>query len=232
MSRSARASQYDSRTSAGEGYTSEKYQQVRLVPNTLPDGFLWRLLITGNTNENEEMWCRTFVNDSCGGWLACQGGDVATQQWYSCRYPYTHVPLSGVRLVDASPIGALGATTAMEISQEDKAQNSSQLHETIAELTETMRNMREENKSMFHAMSERADTDANAARSNEEMTNQRCLSTWVGSYTSRVAHRPQSTIKVPVARRTSGRVARRAVYTSDRTPRYGKTFSGYVERGE
>ena len=159
-----------------------------MVPNTLPDGFLWRLLITGNTNENEEMWCRTFVNDSCGGWLARQGGDVATQQWYSCRYPYTHVPLSGVRLADASPIGALGPTTAMDNSQEvPQAQISSQLHDTIAELTETMRNTREENKSMFQAMSQRADTEQNAARSNEEMTNQRCLSTLLGGivYVSR-----------------------------------------------
>jgi hypothetical protein len=206
-----------------------------MVPNTLPDGFLWRLLIVGNTNEDEQIWCRTYINDcaGCGGWLARQGGAAAQQQWYSGRYPYTHVPLSGVRLVDASPIGALGATTAMEISQEDKAKNSSQLHETIAELTETMRNMREENKSMFHAMSERADTDANAARSNEDMTNQRCLSTLrEGSYTSRVARRrrPKS------ARRASHIRARCAscndAYTSDRTPRYGTTFSGYIEGGE
>ena len=159
-----------------------------MVPNTLPDGFLWRLLIVGNTNEDEQIWCRTYINDcaGCGGWLARQGGAAAQQQWYSGRYPYTHVPLSGMRFADATPIGAMSPTVP-PVEEEDKAHNSSQLHETIAELTETMRNMREENKSMFHAMSERADTDANAARSNEEMTNQRCLSTLLGGivYVSR-----------------------------------------------
>ncbi len=186
-----------------------------MVPNTLPDGFLWRLLIVGNTNEDEQIWCRTYINDcaGCGGWLARQGGAAAQQQWYSGRYPYTHVPLSGMRFADATPIGAMSPTVP-PVEEEDKAHNSSQLHETIAELTETMRNMREENKSMFQAMSQRADTDSNSARSNEEMTNQRCLSTLLGSPGwdhIRLASLGAAAPKVPVARRTSGHVARREV---------------------
>ncbi len=134
-----------------------------------------------------------------------QNGIAAQQQWYSGRYPYTHVPLSGVRFADASPIGT-ATLPPVELSQatgegrDAPAAQSAQLNETIAELTETMRQMREENKSMFLAMSQRADTDADAARSNEEMTNQRCSSISGASYVAqrhpRAHTRRTSTLRV------------------------------------
>ncbi len=196
----------------GEGYISDAYPQVRLMPNTLPDGFLWRLLVVGSNNEDEQIWCRTYINDcaGCGGWLALQSGAAAQQQWYSGRYPYTHVPLSGVRFADATPIGAMSATVPpVELSRDAPEAQSAKLTETIAELTETVRHMREENKSMFQAMSQRADTDADAARANEETTNQRCQSTLRGGSVD-VAHRSAPLPpKAPVARRTPTlRVAR------------------------
>ena len=65
-------------------YASEAYPQLRLIPNTTPNGYLWRLLVAGNPNPDEQLWCRTYVNAEdghCDGMLA-KPGRVAVQQWY------------------------------------------------------------------------------------------------------------------------------------------------------
>ena len=89
------------------------------------------------------------------------------QQWYAGRYPAQHAPLS-LRFVDATPlpIGALLAPPPPEQQPGD----------LDALLTE-VRNMREETKSMFQAMSQRTETDAEANASSQEANNQRCEGT-------------------------------------------------------
>lgn len=157
---------------------------MRVVPNSLPDGFVWSLLIIGNTAESEQIWCRTYINDCCNGWLARVGGPVAAQQWFSGHYPQTHAPLPGFRFVDAT-IGAITQAVDAVTASPSPAQPGPQvppidLGQVLAELTQTVHDLRDDTrrdsettKSMFQAISQRCDTDMDAARANDDIHKQR-----------------------------------------------------------
>ncbi len=126
-------------------YTAENWNQLRLVPNTTPNGYLWRLLIVGNPDEKEQLWCRAFVTNErghCDGMLA-RPGSVALQQWYAGRFPHTHTPVN-MRFIGATPTPPIGAAP------------TEQQPPDLAEVLNEMRLMREENQAMFRAMSQRS----------------------------------------------------------------------------
>ncbi len=68
--------------------------------------------------------------------------------------------------MDATPIGA------SVVEQPSLSQDTSQ--ELAGTLAEEIRQMREETKSMFQAMSQRADTDAEASHAGQNMFSERC----------------------------------------------------------
>ena len=124
---------------------------------------------------SREIWipdrCQTYVTnngDDCKGLLAQPGGRVAMQQWYAGRYPAQHAPLS-LRFVDATPL-SIGALLAPPPPEQQPAGN-------LDALLNEVRNMREETKSMFQAMTQRTETDAEANATSQEANNQRCEGT-------------------------------------------------------
>ena len=76
--------------------------------------------------------------------MLARPGSVALQQWYAGKFPYTHTPIN-MRFIEATPNPPIGAAPAGQQQSPD-----------LGAVLNEMRLMREENQSMFKAMSQRS----------------------------------------------------------------------------
>jgi len=127
-------------------YTSKQYQQIRVVPNSLADGYIWTFSVEAGAL-NEKLCATIHFSSGCNGWLATECGPCALQEWKTGGYPWSAcVPM---RFIDAS----VKLTPQKPIT--DMIQ---QLTQSVINLREDYKKDRECHEGTFKAICQRHET--------------------------------------------------------------------------